>query len=92
MPGGLAAGRGIGPVGAVIGPELLPRPVCGEYDELGYPLLDLPCPVCSAMALIINEWDAVECLTCAWREFGPDSPRAVFRDWEAEAVKRRAPA
>lgn len=64
------------------GPQLFPR-VIATYDELGYPLLADDCPFCAAMALIINEWDAVECLTCSWREFGPDSPRATFRDWES---------
>lgn len=70
---------------ALIGPALLPRTRSGERDELGYPLLDYGCPFCAAMALTINEWDAIECLTCSWREFGPDSPRAAFRDPELEA-------
>ena len=58
------------------GPRLFPRLVA-DRDELGYPLLAHSCPFCDAMALIINEWNAVECLTCSWREFGPDSPRAA---------------
>ena len=70
-----------------VGPALFPR-VIGEYDELGYPLLNHDCPFCGATALIINEWDAVEYLTCSWREFGPDSPRAAFRDWESEFAAR----
>lgn len=65
------------------GPQLFPR-VIGDHDELGYPLLNHECPACEALALIINEWDAIECLTCSWREFEPDSPRAAFRDWEGE--------
>lgn len=68
---------------ATEGPELFPRVVI-DRDELGYPLLAHDCPTCGALALIINEWDAVECLSCSWREFGPDSPRAAFRDWEGE--------
>ena len=67
-------------------PALFPR-IWSERDELGYPLLNHDCPFCSALALIINEWDAVECLTCSWREFGPDSPRATFRDWESEGTR-----
>jgi hypothetical protein len=76
-------------VSDIFGPQPFPR-IVGDHDELGYPLLDAPCPQlrCGAMALIINEWDAVECLTCSWREFGPDSPRATFRDWETKAGKR----
>jgi hypothetical protein len=75
---------------AAPGPQLFPRVHTGQRDELGYPLLADSCPVCSAMALIINEWDAAECLTCSWREFGPDSPRATFRDWEGEEAQRVA--
>lgn len=65
------------------GPQLFPRAI-GEYDELGYPLLNHECPACSALALIINEWNAVECLTCTWREFGPDSPRADYGKYPDE--------
>lgn len=61
--------------GVLIGPQLFPR-VIADHDELGYPLLAHDCPFCGATALIISEWNAVECLTCSWREFGPDSPRA----------------
>lgn len=68
----------------VYGPAPFPRS-WSERDELGYPLLDDECPSCGALAMIINEWDAPECLTCSWREFGPDSHRATFRDWEADA-------
>jgi hypothetical protein len=68
---------------APVGPQLFPR-VIADHDELGYPLLAHDCPFCAAAALIINEWDAVECLTCAWREFEPDGPRATFRDFESE--------
>ena len=70
-------------VAVTFGPQLFPR-VIAERDELGYPLLAHECPACCAMALILNEWDAVECLTCSWREFGPDSPRATYRDWEGD--------
>ena len=69
----------------MIGPQLFPR-VWSERDELGYPLLNHECPFCDALALIINEWDAVECLTCSWREFEVDSPRAEYIDWEIGAV------
>ena len=72
----------------LIGPRLFPR-VIGEYDELGYPLLNHDCPFCGALALIINEWDAVECLTCSWREFEPDGLRAGFRDFEKASASAR---
>lgn len=72
-------------VAAAFGPQLFPR-VIGDRDELGYPLLNHECPFCTALALIINEWDAVECLTCSWREFEPGNSRATFRDWENESV------
>jgi hypothetical protein len=43
------------------------------YDEKGFACLDEQCPGCKARALIINEEDAAECLTCSWREEGdPD--------------------
>lgn len=38
------------------------------YDENGFACLDEKCPACTAQALIINEADTAECLTCAWRE------------------------
>lgn len=69
--------------------QTVPRFTGGARDELGYPLLDAECPWCTSRAMIINEWDAAECTACAWREFGPDSPRAVFRDWEAGRPGRR---
>ena len=68
--------------------ELFPR-VIGEFDELGFPLLNHDCPFCDACALIINEWDSIECLSCAWREFGPDSARADYSKWPDE--KRAIP-
>jgi hypothetical protein len=71
---------------AVWGPQPFPRVPTDDRDELGYPFLDDDCPVCGAAAVIINEWDAAECLTCSWREFGPNSPRATFRDWETTAT------
>jgi hypothetical protein len=58
------------------GPALFPRVVI-DRDEKGFPCLAHDCPFCGATALIVNEWNAVECLTCSWREFGPDSPRAA---------------
>jgi hypothetical protein len=57
------------------GPALFPRVIIG-YDEKGFPCLADDCPECTATALIVNEWNAVECLSCSWREFEPDSPRA----------------
>ena len=72
----------------LIGPRLFPR-VIADRDELGYPLLADECPLCDAFALIINEWDAVECLTCSWREFEPDGLRARFRDFEKAERKRK---
>ena len=54
-----------------------PHPVQGAYgttwtlagyDEKGFQCLGDECPWCAAQALIINEWGAAECLTCAWRE------------------------
>ena len=54
----------------------VPRIVIG-HDEKGFPCLADDCPQCSATALIINEWNAVECLSCSWREFEPDDPRAA---------------
>lgn len=57
------------------GPAPFPRVII-DRDEKGFPCLAHDCPFCDATALIVNEWDAVECLSCSWREFGPDSPRA----------------
>jgi len=47
------------------------------HDELGFACLadECPTPKCGAAALIINEWDTAECLSCGWRESGP--PEAV---------------
>lgn len=64
--------------------DALSRHIIG-YDDLGFPCLGNPCPACSATALIINEWDAIECLTCSWREFGPNSARADFGKWPDES-------
>lgn len=68
------------------GPQLFPR-VIVDWDEKGFPLLahECPQPKCGALALILNEWDAIECLTCSWREFGPDSPRADDSKWPDES-------
>jgi hypothetical protein len=41
------------------------------YDELGFACLDEECPKCESRALIINEWDSAECLSCSWRESEP---------------------
>lgn len=58
-----------------------------DWDEKGFPCLadDCPNPKCGATALIVNEWNAVECLTCAWREFEPDDPRADFSEYPDES-------
>ena len=70
--------------GPVAGPALFPRAIIG-HDEKGFPCLAHDCPGCGATALIVNEWDAVECLTCSWREFGPDSLRADYDKYPVEA-------
>lgn len=56
-----------------------------DYDDKGFPCLGSDCPECNATALIINEWDAVECLSCSWREFGPDDARADYSKWPDES-------
>jgi hypothetical protein len=61
------------------------RRVIIDYDEKGFPCLADDCPECEATALIVNEWNAVECLTCAWREFGPDDDRADDEKYPVEA-------
>jgi hypothetical protein len=60
------------------------RRVIIDYDELGFPCLAEDCPECGATALIVNEWDAGECLTCSWREFGPDDDRADYDKYPVE--------
>ena len=55
------------------------------YDDKGFPCLGSDCPECGAVALIINEWDATECLSCSWREFGPDDDRADYSNWPDES-------
>jgi hypothetical protein len=37
------------------------------------------------MAVILNEWDAAECLTCSWRQFEPDDPTADYSRWPDES-------
>jgi hypothetical protein len=64
--------------------EGTPRRVIIDYDEQGYPCLADDCPKCGSTALIINEWNAVECLTGDWREFGPDDPRADYDQYPDE--------
>ena len=61
------------------------RRVIIDYDEQGFPCLADDCPECGATALIVNEWNAIECLTCTWREFGPDDDRADYDKWPDEA-------
>lgn len=73
------------------GPQLFPR-IVADHDELGYPLLAHDCPFCGAVALIINEWNAIECLTCSWREFGPDGDRADYDKYPIEMEDDEAPA
>jgi hypothetical protein len=52
----------------------LPRRVVTGLDDKGFACLADDCPGCGATALIINEWDAIECLACSWREFEPPAP------------------
>jgi hypothetical protein len=58
-----------------------------DWDDKGFPCLadDCPDPKCGATALIINEWNAVECLSCSWREFEPDDARADYDKWPDES-------
>jgi hypothetical protein len=51
--------------------EGLPRRVIAGHDDKGFAMLADDCPGCGATALIINEWDAIECLSCTWRESEP---------------------
>ena len=60
------------------------RRVIIDYDEQGFPCLADDCPECEATALIVNEWNAIECLTCTWREFGPDDDRADYDKYPDE--------
>ena len=80
------AGRHGLPFGGLLLPAPVPHPrhIIG-YDEKGFPCLGDDCPRCAATALIINEWNAAECLSCSWREFGPDSPRADYSKWPDES-------
>ena len=78
-----AAGQGL-PFGGLLPTPATPRHIVG-YDEKGFPCLGDDCPRCGATALIINEWDAAECLSCSWREFGPDSSRADYSKWPDES-------
>jgi hypothetical protein len=67
------AGRHFGEWAAhlVAATEGLPRRLAIGRDEKGFAMLADDCPGCGAAALIINEWDAIECLSCSWREFEP---------------------
>jgi hypothetical protein len=58
-----------------------------DWDDKGFPCLadDCPDPKCGATALIINEWNAIECLSCSWREFEPDDARADYDKWPDES-------
>jgi hypothetical protein len=60
--------------------DVPPRAIIG-WDEKGFPCLAGDCPQCGAAALILNEWDAIECLTCSWQEIEPDDPRADYSKW-----------
>ena len=67
-------------------PFIPPPGTIADYDELGFPLLahECPNPKCGAMALILNEWNAIECLTCSWLSFDQDSPSADYSKWPDE--------
>jgi hypothetical protein len=74
------------PLTVVPVPFIPPPRTIADWDELGFPLLAYGCPdpECGASALILNEWDAIECLTCSWRQFTHDAPSADYGKWPDE--------
>ena len=68
-------------------PFIPPPRYIASYDEKGFPLLAHRCPnpECGALALILNEWDAIECLSCSWCQFTHDAPSADCGKWPDEA-------
>lgn len=54
-----------------VGPVRIVQRLVIDRDEKGFACLEADCPECGATALIVNEWDAAECLSCTWREFEP---------------------
>lgn len=68
-------------------PFIPPPRTIADWDEKGFPLLasECPNPECGAYALILNEWDAIECLSCSWQQFTHDAPSADCDKWPDEA-------
>lgn len=64
-------------------PFIPPPRRIADWDEKGFPLLAAECPnpACGASALILNEWDAIECLSCTWCQFTHDAPSADASRW-----------
>ena len=67
-------------------PFVPPPRTIADWDEKGFPLLasECPNPECGASALILNEWDAIECLSCSWQQFTHDAPSADYSKWPDE--------
>jgi hypothetical protein len=67
-------------------PFIPPPRTIADWDEKGFPLLasECPNPACGASALILNEWDAIVCLSCSWCQFTHDTPSADCSKWPDE--------